>query len=157
MGGPGKTKVDSAVPDSSASMVMGDPRSLRREPEPSSAQPPVPDSSYTFEDGNVTVQYPPPAPLGHQPYGHYPAYPQYGYGPPSYNYPPPPPAGYSGYGVAPQVTGHMLLSEWLVMCDRGPRGEHEDNFSGLIAGFSARRLFYLFEVQNKPADFFYPN
>ncbi|KAG8695046.1 hypothetical protein FRC09_009421 [Ceratobasidium sp. 395] len=56
MGGPGKTKVDSAVPDLSASMAMGDSRSLRREPEPSSAQPPVSDSSYTFEDGNVTVQ-----------------------------------------------------------------------------------------------------
>ncbi|KAG8780958.1 hypothetical protein FRC12_022384 [Ceratobasidium sp. 428] len=56
MGGPGKTKLDSAMPDSSASMTPGDSRSLRREPEPSSAQPPVPDSSYTFEDGNVTVQ-----------------------------------------------------------------------------------------------------
>ncbi|KAG8739491.1 hypothetical protein FRC10_005587 [Ceratobasidium sp. 414] len=56
MGGPAKTKGDTGLPDSSASVVASDPRPPRNGPEPSLSEPSVPDASYNFEDGNVTVQ-----------------------------------------------------------------------------------------------------
>ncbi|KAG8732576.1 hypothetical protein FRC12_019215 [Ceratobasidium sp. 428] len=121
-------------------------KSAPTEPVPPLAPPPPPPNAPPY-------YAPPPA---HPQYGHFPApyppaYPAY---PPNYGYPPPHPGGYGGYGVPPHATGQMLLSEWLVMCDRGQRGEYRDNFAGLIAGFSARHLFYLSDIQNKPTEFF---
>ncbi|KAG8681234.1 hypothetical protein FRC09_017659 [Ceratobasidium sp. 395] len=108
----------------------------------------------------VQPAYYPPPPA--HPYGHYPPYPppyppnpHYGY--PAYGYPPPPPPlphGYGNPGFPSRATGHTLLSEWLVMCDQGDRGENSDNFAGLIAGFSAQKLFRLSDLQHKPIDFF---
>ena len=40
------------------------------------------------------------------------------------------------------------------MCDQGERGVHHDNFSGLLAGFTAKKLFCLGDLQGKNDCFF---
>ena len=91
------------------------------------------------------VYYPPPhmpPPPPPQLYGYYHGYP----GPYGYQPPPVPP-----YGVhpLPQVTGRTLLSEWLPLCDQGEQGRNQDNFTGLITGFSAVKIYRLSNLQNK--------
>ncbi|QRV99005.1 hypothetical protein RhiJN_27024 [Ceratobasidium sp. AG-Ba] len=131
----------------------GEPRGKKNGPSgstppnnnpPSTAEPPVPP---------LAPAQPHPGHPHPPPYGHYPPYPPY----PPYGYPfPPPPADYNygGYGGPPRVTGRTLISEWLPMCDRGQRGENNDNFSALIAGFSLNGFYYLSDIQHKDANFF---
>ncbi|KAG8729330.1 hypothetical protein FRC12_021051 [Ceratobasidium sp. 428] len=97
---------------------------------------------------------PPPAPPH---YGYYPPYPPPypSYGCPGYGHPPPPPPPHDqNYGGPPRVTGQTRIADWLSMCDRGQRGASGDNYSALIAGFSARNLHYLSDIQGKNAEYF---
>lgn len=113
----------------------------RNTPSPKPAYVPplatAPQHPYAYPQPGYYPPPPPPPP----PYGYYHGYPG------AYGYPPPqaPPFGHA----PPQVTGQTLLSEWLPLCDQGERGRNHDNFVGLIAGFSAAKIYRLSDLQNK--------
>jgi hypothetical protein len=48
----------------------------------------------------------------------------------------------------------MLLSNWLPLCDQGERGESNDNFSGLVAGFTAEKIYRLSDLRGKTEEDF---
>ncbi|KAG8706300.1 hypothetical protein FRC11_008350 [Ceratobasidium sp. 423] len=94
------------------------------------------------------------------------------YYPPMPPMPPPMPYGYfggypgpyAGYPLAyPGALGHppamggggnMPLLEWLSRCDRGQRGENHENFSGLVAGLTAKNLHSLSDLRGKSEEYF---
>lgn len=53
----------------------------------------------------------------------------------------------SSYG-APPAGARTLLSEWLLRCDQGERGESNDNFTGLLAGFTAEKIYRLSDLKD---------
>jgi hypothetical protein len=65
-------------------------------------------------------------------------------------------SGQLGHGIgrlAP-VAPNMLLSEWLPLCDQGERGRKNDNFTGLLAGFTAEKLYRLIDLRDRSENDF---
>ncbi|KAF8593674.1 hypothetical protein BDV93DRAFT_566269 [Ceratobasidium sp. AG-I] len=135
-------------PSTSASDQIGNEQSEPDEqqdtpsPKPDYVPPLVTAPQYPYANPQPGYYPPPPMPPPPPPYGYYHGYPgPYGYQPP--------PAPHFGAHPPPPITGQTLLSEWLPRCDQGERGRNHDNFTGLIAGFSAAKIYRLFDLQNK--------
>lgn len=58
------------------------------------------------------------------------------------------PSGSSHGFHPPPAGGRKLLSEWLPRCDQGERGESNDNFAGLLPGFTAEKIYRLSDLKD---------